>query len=357
MSDELKDTEQQQEEEYARPDPKKNPRNIILEEIAKGVHAQHEKEAAEQVPLIDDDGNITLPEGAPPAEETPAEDASAESGSHPSPPQEPAAAAPADKQLEPIDPNKLYRVKIDGQEVEVPGKAIIDAGFRTFQKETAADFRLRLASQLLEEAEARVRAATPKDAPPAEKPSEKLTDEQLAHAIQFGTAEQAAAALKELRGRPSVTEERVASIVDARARRIAQDEIQFQEALSFVQSEYADLLANDYLRRLFLLEENRRRAPRERGGEGDTRPYKELYRAIGEDLRKAFGLAKPAGGPPKPAANPREQRKQEMVPVPKTAAARMKESEGQKAPSVSEVIAKMAAARGQDRLIQTRKGA
>ena len=50
-----------QEEEYAKPNPAINPRNISLGEIAKTVAAQHEKEAVEDnnVSSIDDDGNIT----------------------------------------------------------------------------------------------------------------------------------------------------------------------------------------------------------------------------------------------------------------------------------------------------------
>lgn len=346
-------------EEYVKPDPAMNPRNIALGEIAASVAEKHKVEFAETMPSIDDEGRISPPEGGEPAGAAPEAPPSAEPATPPSAEQPSLPAAPSTEPAG-INPDQLYKVTVDGQEMEVPGRAIIDAGMRTFQKETAADYRLKLASQLLQEAEAKAKgAATPPGAPaPAAEPPAGLNDAQLAEALQFGTPEQAAAALKELRGRPSVSPEEIARIVDARSRNVAQDEIQFQEAKKFVQAEYSDLMSNDYLRRLFFLEENRRRAPKERGGEGDRRPYKELYAAIGNDLRKSFNLQKPAaaGSPSLGTAQARQQRKAEAPPVPRTAAARLQEGPGAaKVPTPSEIIASMAARRGSDRLFQPNK--
>lgn len=357
-------TEAPAEEEYVKPNPQDNPRNIALKEIAATVAKKHEVEFAETAPSIDDAGNITPaqetpPEATPPAEETPASEAA------PAVTPVPAASAEAvPTAQDAIFPDKEYDAVVEGKKIRVSGKALIDAGYRTFQKETAADFRLKMASELLKEAEAKVRGATPQGAPPAESapaPSDK-TDVELANALQFGTPEQAAEAMKTLRGRGAVTPEQVQKFAADQARFAAQDELRFQDAMNFVQTEYADLLSNDYIKRLFFVEENRRRAPRERGGEADARPYKELYRAIGDDLRAAFNLPKPASSQPAAPTPPgtvqaRQARKAEAPPVPRTAATRITEAaEATKVATPSEIIARMAEQRGKTHLTTLRKG-
>lgn len=351
------------EEEYRKPNPEDNPRNIALREIAATVAKQHEVSASETAPSIDDEGKVTPAPSAEPPPETPAGAIA---------PPEAQAEAPLSSEAAPvelasaaqdaIDPAKEYEVIVDGQKMKVPGKAIIDAGYRTFQKETAADFRLKMASELLREAEGKVRAATPQSAAPEPKPTEPTakTDAELANALQFGTPEQAAEAMSVLRGRGTASPEEIQKFATSQARLAAQDEVQFQDAMKFVQGEYADLLSNDYLKRLFFVEENRRRAPKERGGEGDRRPYRDLYKSIGDDLRKSFNLTKaaPAGQPTPPGtAAARQARKAETPPVPRTAAARLQESAAaEKAKTPSEIIAGMAAMRGKAQLSTTRKG-
>ena len=356
MSEELKDPAAPA-EEYTKPNPQENPRNIALAEIAGAVAKQHETEFKESFPSINDEGEITPPPGAEPPLSEPAP-AAAESEASPVA-AEPALAAPAAPS--PLDPEALYDVVVDGQKLSVKGKAIIDAGFRTFQKETAADFRLKMASELLREAEAK---AQPRGEPAALEapPAGEKTDAELGQALQYGTPEQVAEAVKILRGRGAVSTEQLQAFTAQQARVAAQDEFRFQDAKNFVESEYKDLLSNDYLRRLFFLEENRRRAPRERGGEADTRPYKELYKAIGDDLRKAFNLPKQASSSPTSPTPPgtvaaRQARKAEAPPVPRTAAARLREAEtAGKVPSPSEIIASMAATRGKNQLNPIRKG-
>lgn len=354
--------EAQADDEYVKPNPQDNPRNQVLAEIAKTVAGQHENSAAETMDSIDDEGNITR------APEAPAEPAAAAEPETTEPASEPAAepapeAAPVDRDA--VDPNKMYKVKVDGQELEVSGKAIIDAGYRTFQKETAADFRLKMASELLKEAEGRHREATPQGAQPVARPEEpkERSDADLANALQFGTPEQAAEAMATLRGRGAVSPEQIQSFAAQQARLAAQDELAFQDAMKFVNAEYKDLLANDYLKRLFFVEENRRRAPKERGGEGDRRPYKELYKSIGDDLRVGLNLPKrPSGDPaaPTPAGTvaTRKALKENTPSVPRTAASRLSESAGAaRVPTPSEIIAGMAEKRGKTHLTQpNRKG-
>lgn len=349
-TEKLAPEEQIPEEEYRKPNPQDNPRNIALAEVAKARAATATAEAAETVPSIDDAGNITPPPEAA-AEALPSSEAAAAA---PAPsPEVPVVLAPAAPDA--VDPEKDYPVVVDGQKMTVKGKAIIDAGYRTFQKETAADFRLKMASELLKEAEARAKGPTPPDVPLAPRPAEK-SDADLANELQFGTPEQAATAIAELRTRGAVTPEQVQAFASQQARVAAKDELQFQDALKHVQTEYADLLGNAYLKDLFFLKENQLRAA------GDRRAYRDLYTYIGDDLRKAFNLPKRAADLPAQPTPPgtvaaRQARKQELPPVPRTAATRLAESAATtKAPSPSEIIASMAAKRGNTHLTSLRKG-
>jgi hypothetical protein len=354
-TDENLTDDQQNDPEYRKPNPQENPRNIALKEIASSVAEQHKVEFAETAPSIDDDGNVTPAPEAAPAEEAPAEEAPAEE-----PAAEPVAevAATPEPVQDAIDPNKKYKVKVDGMEMEVPGKAIIDAGYRTFQKETAADYRLKMASELLKEAQAKAQGAIQPDVPkpaPTQAPSEK-SDAELANEIQFGTPEQAATAISQLRTRGVVTQEQVQQFAAQQARIAAKDELQFQDALNFVQSEYKDLLSNAHLKDLFFLNENKARAA------GDKRPYKELYKAIGDDLRSAFKMTKPQAGAnaaPTPTGTvaARQALKRDTAPVPRTAASRMSEAaDSVKVKTHAEIIAGMAASRGKTQLNPLRKG-
>lgn len=346
-------------EEFNKADPKQNPRNQSLAEIAARVAEKHKTDAAETAPVVGED-NQPLPAAAPAVDPDPTPSASETvAPAAAEVPPAPVAAPAGEPDSEALDPSKEYEIEIDGAKVKVPGSKIIDAGFRTFKKETAADYRLKVASNLLEEAR-RTQGATREGAPPVEtsKPT-ALTDQQLAEAVQFGTPEQAAAAMKEIRGR-SLDPEELMRKAAAAARHAAADETRFQEARSFVEKEYGDLLSDPYLRRLFFLEENRRRAPVERGGEASTASYKDLYDAIGKDLRKRFGPAKsasssPAATTPSGSVQARTAMKAAAAPAPKLAGARLTEvSEQAKPKTNAEVIAAMAASRGKNRLAAPR---
>lgn len=336
------------------PNPQDNPRNAVLASIAKQAFRQHDADAEEnaKVPVVDDDGNTATPAAAPPSDEpTPPE--AAPPASSPAetaaPAREPAAA------LEVIDPNAEYDVVVEGQTIKVKGSLIIDAGKRTFSKETAADFRLRTASQLLEEAEKRLAATQPgasEQPKPQQQPASK-SEAELAQMLQFGTAEQSAEAVRVLLSRGMPQEDIMRLSSDA-ARTAARDEYEFQRAKSFIAHEYRDIMERPALRNLFSSEEERLR----RGG--DKRPYGELYKAIGDSIRKDFGLQKPAAAPSAqaPASGSKEartERKAAAPSVPRTATARLQETQAPKPKSSSEIIAAMAERRGQHRLTPLRK--
>ena len=334
--DTVKDPASPAEELQPAPPLKENPRNAAIASIAKGVFARHDEEASQNasVPSVDDDHAL---ETLPPAEDpTPVEVA-------PASPEEPPLPA-----TESLNPDSDYEVVVEGQKVLVKGSTIIEAGKRTLQKEAAADHKLRLASQLLEEAERRS-AATPPGAPAEQPPASKgITEEQLAHALQFGTPEESTNAVRELLARGS-SETRILQLSEERARLVAADEFEFRRGQALLHRDFKDLMERPALRRLFESEDARMLQG------GDRRPYGERYRAIGEQLRKDFGLSAPTAPIAAPTAGTvaaRQVAKAKAPTVPRTAAARLGEGGGElvKPITPSDVIAGMAAARGKNRL-------
>ena len=327
-------------------------REKALAEIVAATEGQHDADNARfaaTVQVVDEDGNPVAAEPAP-TEPSPPDEVPAEA----SPPLESAAAAPTTPAGEAtFDQTKEYEVIVDGHKMMVKGDKIIEMGKRTIQKEAAADLRLRLASKILEEAQAKAATMTQgvTQQPPAAQPKDEgLNEAELAEAIQFGTKEQAAAAIKKLSAKQGqqVTPEQVMNFVRQNIRGEVAKELEFNEAAKFVGSEYGDLMANDYLKRMFFAEEDRLR----RGG--DQRSYKELYGAIGDDLRKAFKLVKPSASetPATTMAQRKEEKARTTPPVPRTAAARLDAPATAKPLSQLEILNDIRKARHQPTLNQ-----
>lgn len=337
-------------EDFVKADPTKNPRYQAMQEIAARRRREIEQESKERFPVTDDDGNV-VEEGATATEEESEPDKDKISD------KEAAALEKVVKSSEAptFDPTQEYEVTVDGVKVKVPGSKIINAGIRTFQKEAAADLRLDMASRLLEEAKTRAQQLSlGKDVVEGEKkvgPKEDaLDDAALAEAIQFGTKEQATEALRKLResGR-GASPEALLGFVQQNTRRAVADELSFRTAETWAQDEYKDLLTNPYLARLWRAEEDRRRTPKERGGEGDQRSYKELYQSIGEDLRKAFNMpkAKPAVKSEEKTMEQRKEAKSKAAIVPRSASVREEEKGAPKPLTHEEILNKMRRGRHQ----------
>ena len=360
MAETLVKADNPDEEEYSKPNPQVNPRNISLNEISKRVAEGHKTDFAESAPVIDDDHNPVEPPPAVTEEEAPApvEEEAPASAAEPVAEPAPVAAAP-EPGKEAIEPTKEYEVTIDGQKIKVPGQKIIDAGFRTFQKETAADYRLQVATDLLRRAVEQSRTTQPSVQAEAPKAAAEASDQELAAAIQYGNPEEASRAIAEMRKRDKVDPAQILQAATMQMR----NENAFQEGFKFLQAEYGDLLANQDIKDLFIVRENKARLPKEQGGLGDTRPPKELYQAIGEELRKSLNRPKPAAtgttqGTPTVAstAASRQERKAAVAPVPRTAAGRLSQAaDAPKVKTSSEIIAAMAARRGQGNLTRSIK--
>lgn len=249
----------------------------------------------------------------------------------------------------PLDPNKEYSLIVDGKEIKVLGAKIFDAGVRTLQKETSADLKLNLASQMLREAQAARESGLPAKGvqeTPAQNHPNEMADVDLAKAIQFGTEEEAAKAIQQLRSTgKAVSQEDVRSFVRQQVQGLVTDELAFREATSFLNTEYSDMMQNPHLRQLFFLEEERARQG------GDARPYKDLYKAIGDGIRKSLNIVKPVTTAP--SKDQRIEAKRSAPTMPVTAAARMSSvKQDDKPRTSSEIIAAMAQRRGQTNLLR-----
>jgi len=334
-----------------------NPRNIAMREIVKASKERNEIDAQETFPVTDDDGNVvqqgTEPLAEPETQEEPAGEEAAQAAPADAAPA-PAAPIPADPKA--IDPNLDYDVTVDGQKIKVKGSKIIDAGFRTFQKETAADYRLQLATSMLDEARKTAAQAQPpaqagahQQAPAAG--AVQIDDAQLAEAIQFGTKEQAAQALSLLRQKDptTVNMEGLQQFMAQQLPGIVNGQLAFREAANFAKTEYGDLLADPYLKDLFLMREDSLRKA------GDARPPAELYKAIGDDIRTHFNRPKTAS-PTAQSAQPktmaqRQEAKANAPAAPRLAAARLDTGEAAAKPKTTQdIIAQMRTRRGQGSL-------
>lgn len=321
------------------PTPELNPRNQIAKDIAARANVDADVNAAETVVETDDEGNEVVA-SAPTEEE--------ESALVEEPPVELAATEPAAPAPEPaaanaFDPEGEYTLTVDGKPIKFKGSQIVERGKQALQKESAADFRLELASKLLLEAQARA-AQPPQGAAVVAQPAQpaELSDEQLAEIIQFGTKEQAAQAIKAIRQQPQ-QQDGVKAMVE-KLPQVVQDQIAFQSAVTWVQAEHGDLLTDPYLKPLFFMKENEMRKA------GDARPYKEVYQEIAEGLRTHFNKPKTAAAQQAAAPQTREAKqaaKAAAPAAPKLASARMEAAAPDKPKSREEIIAAMAAARGQ----------
>ncbi|MDB5975156.1 MAG: hypothetical protein JWR07_1916 [Nevskia sp.] len=222
-----------------------------------------------------------------------------------------AAAAPAQK----------YKLKVNGQEIELT----LDEMRERAQKVSSADDYLREAARIKNEATQQQKQAPSKD-------ELKVDDDlALARAIQMGDESEAVAAIRKLRSTgPSVDD----------LRNTVNEQLNFKEAISKFQSEYADLTGDPVLHKLVLDKD------RELIASGDRRPYYERYSEIGNNVRAWKGsLVKPTADAQ--AFADKKDRKASAPAVPAQAAGKTQQQVVEdKEESTSDVIAGMAAKRG-----------
>lgn len=129
------------------PDPKLNPRNAAMAQIAGQVDARQ----AEDLQDFDEETGEIKPKAEGKPNTTPAQD----------------DVRPMEVEPEPAPVKEMDTIIVDGQSLEVEKSRIYEAGKRTLQKESAADKRLQEANEML----ARAKAFTRASPDPAQQPA------------------------------------------------------------------------------------------------------------------------------------------------------------------------------------------
>lgn len=331
-----------------------NPRNEMIAEIQKARQeqlAQEFREGGGDFATLEP-GEKPEPEAKKPEEVTPPADGEVPPVEGEKKPDAEAAETetpPAETQ--PAKPK--VKIKVDGQELEVDEEAVRDAGIKALQKQSAADKRLEESARLKKEAEAEARRiledakkqASQQNQDISSPPKqdgiagvERLTDDHFINAvkaIQYGGEAEASKALKDLiaeAGKAGKSPELTLNEVG--------EYLEFREATKWAHDEYKDILGDPKLKTLFSSEEKRLRAA------GDMRPYREVYKDIGDGLKEWLKEKTPAPAP-QPKDQTRHERKASVVVIP-TAAARQPAPTQPKELSPSEVVDRMRKARHQN---------
>lgn len=226
---------------------------------------------------------------------------------------------------------ETVRIKVDGEEREVPKEKIYDAGIRAMQKESTADKRLEEATRLLREIEQKY--AQPQEKK-QEAPSPQWDDATVAYALEHGTEEQKAYAISLLRGRGDTTQEDLQKVKQEAVKTVL-DTVDFRDASQWFLSEYKDIAGDPYLIQLASIAEDKARAS------GDQRTRKELYKQIGEDLRKWKGGVVPAN-----SMEDKKELKSKIINLPSASVKKSTPAEA-KPKTTSDIIEEMRKKRGQ----------
>jgi hypothetical protein len=308
------------------PEPRNDRRKSFEDEIEAREAQQREAEAPEVT-------EPAAPQGDPAEVETS--------------PTEPtvAAEAPEAPQTPVVE---TVRVKVDGEEFDVAKADIDEAGsIRAYQKEKAADNRLKKSNQELAEIKKTQAAILEWATKQAQPQTPQVTNDQFIaqklEAIRYGTPEEGAAALTEILQKtqqkfdPNVM---TAQAVAQMSRKMAVDKFK---------DEFADVVANPLLAKLAVTLEQERIT---QNPQAQT-PYfdwSDFYRKIGNEIRSVVPRqSQPQAtgtttGTPSPQSE-KEARKASIVTLP-TAAARAESPKEEKPETREEMITGIKKSRG-----------
>lgn len=207
-------------------------------------------------------------------------------------------------------------LKIDGQEREVPQSKVLEEGRRAMQKELAADKRLEEAALLKKQYEELLARATQNVPPP---PEEDLTEIIQNAAFDPEAAKKLAQMIK---GREAATPD---------VMKLVREEISAQHMLDRFKTEFKDIVEDERALTLAASMEAQKRQA------GDTRPLYDIWAEVGNDIRSwKAGLS----------GQTKQEAKAKLQDV-NVASARLENKEAPRAPTMSEVIDRLAKSRGQ----------
>lgn len=233
-------------------------------------------------------------------------------------------AAEAQANSEEDHPVKAQTIIVNGKEVQLTPELVAKA-----QKIAAGDVYLQEAARMRNELAAKSQ--------PSQKDVEAavLEDEiALARAIQMGTEEEAVAAIRKLQ-KAGPSQDDIARTIDER--------LTFKEAIGKFRSEYSDILSDPVLHKLALDRDA------ELINSGDSRPYYERYKEIGEGIRSWVSTKAPAAATPTPTSTQTEKiaRKAAAPATPNVATGKANTTVAEeKEESTSDIISDIAKSRG-----------
>ena len=247
---------------------------------------------------------------------------------------------------EPTPAPEVRKVKVDGRELEVP----IDDLVATYQKNTAADRRLKEAAEILEQARqlaAQTQVAEPEPAPaatPVETPEDlKKQAAELLDKLYDGDKDSASEALVNLlakaRGDSPSTPAPVQAVVDPDVLTSqVLERMALNSAFERVKTDYPDIIADPNLEMVAAMQINQRVAAGESRADAMLLVADSLYQSLGK---------KPTGRqeePPKPTKSQRQENLERLDTLPSASAAAIQpQSPAESSPSA--VIAELASRR------------
>jgi hypothetical protein len=250
---------------------------------------------------------------------------------------------------------KTVRVKVDGQEFDAPQSEVEDAGgIHAYQRDKAAENRLRKANETLAEAkrvQAEINQLVEKQRPPQQTDDEFIASK--IEAIRFGTPEESAIALREVMTRSRIDPNTISNQAVIQMRR--------QGGIDKFREEFSEVATNPLLYKLAVAMENERISAIPQ--EAITNPnfvarfdWSDFYRRIGNEIRGAVGrpsqpasvpakVEVPTNGAPSQVSSDKEARKASIVNL-STASARAESPKETKPETREDVLNEMRKKRG-----------
>jgi hypothetical protein len=217
----------------------------------------------------------------------------------------------------PVD-DPIEKLKVDGEEREVPQSKVLEEGRRAMQKELAADKRLEEAALLKKQYEELLARANQQFTPQPTQPDD------LTEAIQNAPFDPEAAKriAQAIQGRQDTTPD---------VMKLVREEIQNQHMLDRFKVEFKDIVEDERALTLAASMEAQKRQA------GDKRPLYDIWAEVGNDIRTwKAGLS----------GQTKQEAKAKLQDI-NVASARIEQKQESRPPTMSEVIDKLAKSRGQ----------
>lgn len=316
-------------------DIKDDARDQIMEEIVKRSQGEDHKEEPKEEPK------------AEPKADAPKEEVKAETK-----PEEAKAEAKVEEAK--LEVPQMVKAKVDGEEFDVSQAEIDEAGgLKAWQKERAAENRLKKANEALAESrkiqEQIKEMARPQPAPVPVISNDEFIKQKM-DIIRFGSPEESAAAFQEVLARANPKTDANQIVLQATTN------FNHDQALRKFRADFQDIATNPVLSRLIQPLAQEALAPYTKAGTADWASlsqldWPEFYNKIGNSIRGAVprqSQPQPTAattGNPSPATSDKEARKASIV-NPQTGAARAELPKEEKEESREDIVRAMKKERG-----------